>query len=92
MNTQEQRNLPHGKSRPGKFRKHHAPITEESPFNWTSHRDSNDLDAMKVFGGMMFWRNGHRHFFEPSLHVRLALARENLLRTFLQIPIEEYRA
>lgn len=87
MNTQQNRKLPYGK-----FRKH-QPITPESPFNFTTNTGLDDeMDAMRVFGGMMFWRNGHPNFFEPSRHVQVALARENLLRTFLQIPVEEYRA
>lgn len=60
---------------------------EEAPFNW--HGANGEL---RRFGGTMF--NNSRGFpvLELSLHAKVELARENQLRTFMQVPVAEYTA
>lgn len=84
MSTQQSSNLPRGRFRHGAG---HFHITEESPFNWRGQ--SGD---MRRFGGMMFHKRDGYPILELSLHAKVELARENQLRTFLQVPVEAYRA
>lgn len=82
MNTRQSQNLPRGR-----FRPMYTHITEDSPFNWRGQ--SGD---MRRFGGMMFHKRDGYPILELSLHAKVELARENQLRTFLQVPVEAYRA